>query len=436
MVVRDSNVPICSNTAAGSVDITRNALPTASISGATTICEGDNTNITFSLSGTGPFDVTYSDGSSNFNLNNISNGHIVTVNPSISTTYTLISVTDSNVPACSPTSLGSPITVTVNPLPTANIIPSAVTNGCAPLEVSFQNQIPGIGTETWLYRIKGTTTAIETTIGAFVYFTFENTTISDIIYEVVYEVVDGNGCINTDILEITVFPGVEPQFSIANSNTGCTPLTITFNNDNITANPNVIYIWNWGDGLPNDTTTSQTSIDHTFENFSSVTTSNYTVILTALDQSTLCGNIVTEMVTVFPFVQTNVQPDVIEGCGQLTVNFTNLTAGAIIHEWFYREKGTNQQKGVQNTFFASFELENSTSSDIVYEVIYEGTNGFGCSEDVITEITVFPELEPDFVADPQRSFINENDGRVTLTNNTPNKGSFDHSWDFGGWINF
>ncbi len=91
-----------------------NAPPQASISSSQEICTGESANIVFTLTGNAPFDVVYSDGSQNFTLNNILNGHSVSVSPNTTTTYTLVSTTDNNTPACSSNGGGS-VTITVWP---------------------------------------------------------------------------------------------------------------------------------------------------------------------------------------------------------------------------------------------------------------------------------------------------------------------------------
>ncbi|MEP6734597.1 MAG: gliding motility-associated C-terminal domain-containing protein [Chryseolinea sp.] len=115
---------ICKGDMNGIVVANITALPTASISGTTAICSGGSTLLTFTLPSSGTFDVAYSDGTSTFNANGISNGATVSVGPTANTTYTIVSVT-SNATGCSsiapsPNITGSAV-VTINPLPTASI---------------------------------------------------------------------------------------------------------------------------------------------------------------------------------------------------------------------------------------------------------------------------------------------------------------------------
>ncbi|MCB0520075.1 MAG: gliding motility-associated C-terminal domain-containing protein [Lewinellaceae bacterium] len=89
-------------------------LPTATIGSNVAICEGEQATLTFTLTGNAPFDVVYSNGSQNFTLNNIFNGHTIQVSPSATTTYSLLSIGDNSSPACANTA-NSSVTVTVWP---------------------------------------------------------------------------------------------------------------------------------------------------------------------------------------------------------------------------------------------------------------------------------------------------------------------------------
>src|SRR5690606_32398217 len=76
LTVEDAN-------ACNSIEISGNVdcscLASANISGNAEICEGESANLTFTFSGNGPFDVVYSDGTSNYNLNGVLDGYIETV---------------------------------------------------------------------------------------------------------------------------------------------------------------------------------------------------------------------------------------------------------------------------------------------------------------------------------------------------------------------
>lgn len=111
----------CTNELA--VDVIVNPLPTATLTvnvALDTICDGDNTEISVDFTaGTGPFDFTISEGSTPENLTNISADpytYIPTtspiwsgVNPNVSYTYTITTITDAN--SCTNTNQGSTIII-------------------------------------------------------------------------------------------------------------------------------------------------------------------------------------------------------------------------------------------------------------------------------------------------------------------------------------
>ena len=107
----------CVGSASGMANITVNPLPSLSLSGNDEICEGQTADLTFILSGTAPFDISYSDGTNTFNETNImSSPYNVSVSPTVTTTYTAVSISDAS---CNGVGSGSSI-VTVHNLPSVD----------------------------------------------------------------------------------------------------------------------------------------------------------------------------------------------------------------------------------------------------------------------------------------------------------------------------
>ncbi len=89
---------------------------TTSLNGTSTICTGSTTNLTATITGgTGPYSLTYSNGTTNTVVSNYTSGANIAVSPTANTTYTLVNVTDANT--CAATVSGS-AQVTVNQNPT------------------------------------------------------------------------------------------------------------------------------------------------------------------------------------------------------------------------------------------------------------------------------------------------------------------------------
>jgi len=104
----------CSST---SPDVTIYPLPTGEIAGNSDICIGDSSSFTVNLTGTAPWDITYTNGTTPVTITGIMNSpHTVDVSPAVNSIYTLTAVNDT---FCDAILLLDSAVVTVHPLPTA-----------------------------------------------------------------------------------------------------------------------------------------------------------------------------------------------------------------------------------------------------------------------------------------------------------------------------
>lgn len=116
-------------TATQAVSVIVRDLPQGYFGGTATICQGNSTNLTFNASaGTGPFDIVYNPGS--VSQTGIANGDQISKAPTITTTYTLTSITDAN--GCVRTSgfTGSGTTITVDPTSVGGTLSAATQDVC------------------------------------------------------------------------------------------------------------------------------------------------------------------------------------------------------------------------------------------------------------------------------------------------------------------
>jgi gliding motility-associated-like protein len=321
------------------------------------------------------------------------------------------------------------ITITVYPVPDFLAEPLS---GCSPLDVYFDSYTSGnlSGPSTgYYYREQGEPTYTLLSHDLFTSYTFENNTGATKYFDVIFVAESPAGCIDTTAKVITVDPTMVMDVTTNDPLEGCTPHTVTFNNNNILGTG--YYVWQWGDGEPNDTTTTEQSISHMYINSSTTSTKTYTVTVTGVMPGNGCDASTNLSIRVDPDINVHIESDIDEGCAPLFVSFTNNTAGASDHTWFYREKGTNDQLEVQTTPYVSYDFPNQTQDSITYEVIYIAENRFGCRESDTLEVLVWPELLPDFTVDPLRQVLPES--TITIENNT-NEGPWDYLWDFGDTI--
>lgn len=137
VVITDVNIPGCQVDSIFIIDTT--PAPTGSISGDITICEGATADIVFDLSGIGPFMVDLNPGG----IMVMNDGDVLTVSPISSTTYTLLSIQDSNIPPCTYTISSSAI-IDVRPLVESNFLP--VNEICEGDQVTLEFNISEVGT--------------------------------------------------------------------------------------------------------------------------------------------------------------------------------------------------------------------------------------------------------------------------------------------------
>lgn len=131
-----------SNDAMAAASVTVNAAPTATLSGSSTICPSGFAQLTFTLTGSTPWSLTYTDGITPVTLTGITaSPHVVSVSPTATRTYTLTAASNTNCPASSAT--GTHV-VTVRPAATALLSGTATIcpAGTATLTVTFAGTSP------------------------------------------------------------------------------------------------------------------------------------------------------------------------------------------------------------------------------------------------------------------------------------------------------
>ena len=130
----------CSNSSSKTTNIL--PLPSGVISGTSTICLGTSATLDIDFTaGTGPFNFTYNDGVSNTTITGVADPYVLTVSPTVTKTYTLVSITAAN--GCTSTGSGSG-TVTVTPHSAITAHPVSKT-ACPGDNVSFSVTATGAG---------------------------------------------------------------------------------------------------------------------------------------------------------------------------------------------------------------------------------------------------------------------------------------------------
>ncbi|MEQ1678584.1 MAG: T9SS type B sorting domain-containing protein, partial [Chitinophagaceae bacterium] len=110
---------------------------TASLTGGGTICAGSGKTLTITFAGTSPFAFTYTDGTNAITTNGINSAsYQFTVNPALTTTYTLTSISDAN---CTNTANSSSVIITVEPLLAPMRYTSVTASANVPMQLIARN---------------------------------------------------------------------------------------------------------------------------------------------------------------------------------------------------------------------------------------------------------------------------------------------------------
>ncbi len=239
--VASAGTPSCVRPLTGSVTITVIPPPTVTISGNANVCPNGQATVTFT--GTSNATVTYTvNGGANqtITLNN-SGLATITTTYSVTTIYSLVSVTTAGTPACSQPRSGS-VTITVLPLPTATIAANATVCSGSTVPITFTGT-PGA---TVTYTVQGGPNQT-ITIGAGGIATISATVTVTTVYSLVSVASSGTPSCSQPLsgtVAITVVP--PPTVTISSSSTTLcsgTTGTVTFTG---TANATVTYNINGG----------------------------------------------------------------------------------------------------------------------------------------------------------------------------------------------
>lgn len=316
--------------------------------------------------------------------------------------------------------------IKVFPQAVANVAPN-VTSGCSPLQLSFQNNSQNATTHKWsIVRTDNGTEVYTSTSQLPAVQTLSNNTSAPLVYRVIYTASSAEGCSSAQQHDITVNPEIMAAFSMSTAQ-DCSPATITFTNDKV--EQGVTYTWQWGDGSADVQTTTQSSLQHTFENASTSVPRQYTVRLSATNTATGCTSQTSQAVTVNPKVVANVVPTVTSGCAPLQVGFQNNSQNAASHYWEVKRRDNGEVVHIATTSIPDIDpLPNNTASPLIYDVYYTATSPQGCTEEQQHAITVNPGVAAAFTMDVNAAIC----GPTTVTfTNTNLQSGVTYTWQWG-----
>jgi hypothetical protein len=217
-------------------------LPTATLTGDATICNGGNATLTFKGSGEFPLEVTYTDGTQQNTLI-INNNQVypLVVTPTISTQYSLVAVTDGSLPTCT-VELTQAVNIQVNQPLSAGISNGAL-ELCAGVDLPVQlgNLLTGAdfgGNWQEISAIPSTGNAFNAATG-----TFQTGAQAAGTYRFIYRVVPAAPC-PADLEEVQVVLTPLPLADAGENKTlNCNQVAVVLGNLSTTQGAGVTYVW-------------------------------------------------------------------------------------------------------------------------------------------------------------------------------------------------
>lgn len=194
-----------------------------------------------------------------------------------------------------------------------------------------------------------------------------------------------------DTFSQSVFTPKNPVASIANKDSGCSLVSVNFNNQSTFANA---YNWNLGNG-----TSSTLKNPSATYNAASNRDTVYNVRLLVSNWAS-CKDSVNTTVKVFPAPTAAFNLNTDKGCGPLQVAFTNLSHAnngkpfnTLSHAWTFGSGSTSNSTDPSNTFSPS------NSKDTVHSVKLKVTSINGCVDSTSKSVRVYPKPLVSFTAD-------------------------------------
>lgn len=284
----------------------------------------------------------------------------------VSGTYS-VSLTATNTQGCSHTSTSyGYITVETPLLP---VFTSTYNSGCAPVQVTFQNQSAFAIDFLWNFG-DGSTSQEESPV---------HTYSSNGSYTVSLTTTSYTGCIYTSSLNNHIIVQNNPVANFSTSNTGSCSATILFTNQ---SSNTASQLWEFGDGY----TSTQQNPSHTYNVAGPFNVTLHSYNSSGCESVKQLTNAINLVLPVSNFT-TNYNP----GCAPLMAGFSNTSTNSVQWFWNFGDGGTSTLKNPSHTYT----LPGS------YDVSLIATDAQGCSDTLVISSAIHViNTADDFVTPP------------------------------------
>lgn len=274
-------------------------------------------------------------------------------------------------------------TVSLFSKPTANF---STANNCLGVGTTFSNSSSGANAYEWKFGDGSVSTNVNPT------HNYANAG----TYTVTLRVISVNGCVDSILKSVTIYPNPTAGFTSSNV---CLGTQTAFTNTSTGAST---YSWNLGNG------TISTSANPVYTYPGS---GNYTVTLTATT-SNGCSDKVSSSYTVYSSPTANFSASNV--CFGKSISFVNSSSGASSSLWNF---GDGTTSGVNSPSKIYGGVGN-------FDVKLKVTNSFGCVDSIMKSVTIYTQPVASFSAG------NECIGKSVIFNNN-STGNSTNTWTFG-----
>ncbi|MDA0303089.1 MAG: PKD domain-containing protein, partial [Bacteroidetes bacterium] len=332
-------------------------------------------------------------------------GNATNLNHTFENTSTLLQASSLELIANASNGCHDTTSVIMEVFPEANFSFNLSTDSvCSPLELTMP-AIFSASTFNWDFG-NG-----ETSIEAQPYLYLANATGELLTSVVTFSGTSAFGCSDTHQQTVHVKPQPVAEIALASANGGCAPFDALFNNNSTNGD---VYTWNFGDG--SDDAQANGDVNHAFQTGSE--TANYTVTLTATD-ALGCADTATEIVTVFPASDFNLQLATDSVCSPLVITMPTI-AGAQNVTWSFGDGTSSNEINPTHTW------ANNSDELLSALVSFEGQTADGCFGTASAMVHVKPQ--------PVAAFDMSVDSGCEPLNTTfsnASEGADSYVWSFG-----
>ena len=298
--------------------------------------------------------------------------------------------------------------------------------GCSPLTVEINDTSKGIIDHYWFWDDQALNLGSPDSLNPGGSFTKTYVNRSGQVQEkwLTLIVQNSQNCTDTLQRKITIYPEVEADF-LPTDPVGCNPFTVQFTNQSTyrdtSSTTGLSYSWDFGDGG----NSNLTDPEHVFTNDRPADT----IFTTELIVNSLygCADTARTDVTVHDYIKADFSVSNPVGCAPYEVTIDEYSSGGISnYYWDFDGDGVIDSTNVTGTFSRVF--QNTTDATIVYPLTLIVENNDNCTDTLVRNIKVYPDVEPGFTMSLDEGC---HPVQVAFTNNSTPSGDLNYTWNFG-----